>query len=88
MVKDPRINQWEKFPLEYIPTTVFTATISACSYWREIEDYAEEYQDDLEELYELYLKSRVPGEFPFTTRSIVQSGCLVLSRESKSIKPF
>lgn len=67
-------------PLGYIPTTVFTATISACSYWCEIEDYAEEYQNDLEALYELYMKSRVPREFPVTTRSIVQSGCLILSR--------
>ncbi len=67
-------------PLGYILTTVFTATISAGSYWCEIGDYAEEYQDDLEALYELYLKSRVLREFPLTTRSIVQSGYLILSR--------
>jgi len=44
-------------PLGYILTTVFTATISGCSSWYEIEDYAEEYKDDLEALYE-----RISGE--------------------------
>ena len=42
MIEDSRINQCEKPPLGYIPTTVFTATISSCSYWCEIEDYAKE----------------------------------------------
>ena len=55
MVEDPRINQCKKFPLGYILTTVFTATISGCSSWYEIEDYAEEYKDDLEALYERML---------------------------------
>ncbi len=36
---------------------VFTATISGCSSWYEIEDYAEEYKDDLVTLYE-----RISGE--------------------------
>ena len=52
MVEDPRINRCKKFPLGYILTTVFTATLSGCSSWYEIEDYAEEYKDDLEALYE------------------------------------
>lgn len=56
-VEDPRINRCKKFPLGYILTTVFTATISGCSSWYEIEDYAEEYKDDLEALYE-----RISGE--------------------------
>ena len=57
MVEDPRINRCKKFPLGYILTTVFTATISGCSSWYEIEDYAEEYKDDLVALYE-----RISGE--------------------------
>ena len=52
MVEDPRINRCKKFPLGYILTTVFTATLSGCSSWYEIEDYAEEYKVDLEALYE------------------------------------
>lgn len=56
-VEDPRINRCKKFPLGYILTTVFTATLSGCSSWYEIEDYAEEYKVDLEALYE-----RISGE--------------------------
>ena len=36
---------------------MFTTTISGCSSWYEIEDYAEEYKDDLVTLYE-----RISGE--------------------------
>lgn len=51
-VEDPRMDRCKKFPLGYILMTVFTATISGCSSWYEIEDYAKEYKDDLELLYE------------------------------------
>ena len=61
MVEDPRINRCKKFPLGYILTTVFTATISGCSSWYEIEDYAEEYKDDLEALYEHSRELRIKG---------------------------
>ena len=57
MVEDPRINRGKKFPLGYILTMVFTSTIFGCSSWYEIEDYAEEYKNDLEALYE-----RISGE--------------------------
>lgn len=54
----------QKFPLGYILTTVFTATLSGCSSWYEIEDYAEEYKDDLEALYERISESQVSWGVP------------------------
>lgn len=51
-IEDQRIERCKKYPLDYILMIVFTSTLSGNSSWYEIEDYAQDYKDDLARLYE------------------------------------
>lgn len=52
LVSDPRIDRHKVYPLDLILLIVFLSTISGCSSWYEIEDYAEEYEAKLKAVYQ------------------------------------
>ena len=53
MVPDPRIERKKIYPLDFLLLIVFLSTLSGNTSWYEIEDYAEEYEEELKSLYEL-----------------------------------
>lgn len=52
LVPDPRLDRKKVYPLDFILLIVFLSTISGCSSWYEMEDYAQEYEDELKKIYE------------------------------------
>lgn len=50
-VKDPRRAHNRLYPMDYILLVVFTASLSGCRSWYEIEDYAIDWEDTLRSLY-------------------------------------
>ncbi|KGN83667.1 DDE Tnp 1-associated protein [Porphyromonas gulae] len=52
MVSDPRIESKEVYPLDFLLLIVFLSTLSGDTSWYEIEDYAEEYEEELKSRYE------------------------------------
>ena len=52
MVPDPRIERKKIYPLDFLLLIVFLSTLSGNTSWYEIEDYAEEYEEELKSLYE------------------------------------
>ena len=53
MVPDPRIERKKIYPLDFLLLIVFLSTLSGNTSWYEIEDYAEEYEEELKSLYEM-----------------------------------
>ena len=51
MVPDPRIERKKIYPLDFLLLIVFLSTLSGNTSWYEIEDYAEEYEEELKSLY-------------------------------------
>lgn len=51
MVSDPRIECQKLYPLDYILLIVFVSTMSGCHSWYEIEDYAEDWSEELKAIY-------------------------------------
>ncbi|KGN72241.1 DDE Tnp 1-associated protein [Porphyromonas gulae] len=52
MVSNPRIESKEVYPLDFLLLIVFLSTLSGDTSWYEIEDYAEEYEEELKSRYE------------------------------------
>ncbi|KGL54657.1 DDE Tnp 1-associated protein [Porphyromonas sp. COT-052 OH4946] len=53
MASDPRrIESKEVYPLDFLLLIVFLSTLSGDTSWYEIEDYAEEYEEELKSRYE------------------------------------
>ena len=50
MVSDPRIDRKKVYPLDFLLLIVFLSTLSGNTSWYEIEDYAEEYEEELKSL--------------------------------------
>ena len=53
MVPDSRIECKKIYPLDFLLLIVFLSTLSGNTSWYEIEDYAEEYEEELKSLYEM-----------------------------------
>ena len=53
VVPDPRIERKKIYPLDFLLLIVFLSTLSGNTSWYEIEDYAEEYEEELKSLYEM-----------------------------------
>lgn len=52
LVSDPRINRHKVYPMDFILLIVFLSSLSGCSSWYEMEDYAEAYEDELKAIYQ------------------------------------
>lgn len=63
-VEDPRLDRKKQYPLDYILLIVFIATLSGCSSWYEIEDYSEEYHDELRAIYQALRGLEAPESLP------------------------
>lgn len=50
-VSDPRRDHKKLYPLDYLLLVVFTASLSGCQSWYDIEDYAKDWSEDLKSLY-------------------------------------
>ena len=78
MVPDPRIERKKIYPLDFLLLIVFLSTLSGNTSWYEIEDYAEEYEEELKSLYELLTGHQLTHTKPShdtLNRSISLVGC-------------
>lgn len=73
MASAPRIERNKVYPLNFLLFIVFLSTLSGNTSWYEIEDYTEEYEEELKILYETLTGHRFPYTMPShdtLTRSI------------------
>jgi len=63
-VADPRSNRSKIYPLDFILLIVFLSTISGCSSWYEIEDYAFAFKKYLLAIYEQLTGCRLSCGIP------------------------
>lgn len=64
MISGPRIDRKKVYPLDFLLPVVFLSTLSGNTSWYEIEDYAEEYEEELKSLYEKLTGDRLTHTMP------------------------
>ena len=64
MISDPRIDRKKVYPLDFLLLVVFLSTLSGNTSWYKIEDYAEEYEEELKSLYEKLTSDRLTHTMP------------------------